>query len=353
MKIYVYCLPLLSLLFSFAYGLNRDTDAITYEKWAGRTGDQLKLYVRTKIISEIYHIPLLYRPAKNFNQLMISIKEKCFSDNLKFDNTVYLGKDTNIKSEIEKTRKGSTLYIARFLKKDDDFWKFCKDKKMVAIFRNFIKPIAPIKEVFRPPNCITIAVHARKGGGFDNIFSHDEIGAALFSYKYFKKEIPLIMQANFDKQTLYNKHQNRFTQIYSNLYSPEKFPPDLFFIEQIKTIAHIFPGSPLYVYLFTDDQYPEKMALKYKQFLSDLPNIVIAYQENNSSPVTVLDDLFSMAKFDCLIRAESSISFIAQMIGDHKIIFSPKTIEFFWNDYNKEIDEYPYRVTDVNIVEKL
>jgi len=61
----------------------------------------------------------------------------------------------------------------------------------------------------------------------------------------------------------------------------------------------------------------------------DNPNITFdSRQSSDQSPTTILEDFFSMSKFDCLIRPRSAFSICAQLIGDHKIVLFPKNYKW-------------------------
>jgi len=104
---------------------------------------------------------------------------------------------------------------------------------------------------------------------------------------------------------------------------PTRFPPMQFYIDQIIYLQKHFNYAPLYVHIFTDDKNPKKLVdIIKKNMLHD--NIQFYYKEkNNIYDANVLDDLFTMAQYDCLIRPGSNFSKVAQLLGNHKIIIYP------------------------------
>lgn len=301
-------------------GLNpTGTSAITYDlNGAGRFGDQLSVYYKAKAVSLKYDLPLLYKNNGYFNQLVMDTKEKHFSflDKIRYKNIVRFkpGDHPVINN------KNNTLYIL-----DCSFdieecgidQAFLRDQNFLDNLNSMIKPNKQLTEIFLPSDKITIAVHVRKGGGYD---------APLFSSI---KEM-LISSSEDGKKFSSNDH-------YADVLFPCKFPTDEFYISQIKVLSTMFHDKPLYVYIFTDDQNPNAMVKKYKNAVAK-PNITFACREvGNSFNINVLEDFFSMAKFDCLIRPASSLSYMAEAIGNHKIIIFPEKCT--WKDNSMIIEK--------------
>lgn len=282
------------------------TSAITYiaqgEKGGGgRLGDQLWKYCKAKWISHYYKIPLLYKPFKYSDQLVLHEQESHYKqeDKARFIKNVVISNvrsdraimsDANILYEIVfnasikhayKLENGKTTTIR-------DLFSACAlDKNFSKKLKELIKPAIKINKVSPPINMITVAVHVRKGGGYD---------PPLFS-----RSIDFI-----DKKR------------------PKKFPPDSYYIEQIKKLSNMYEDAPMYIHIFTDDPHPEKIAKKYEAEVG-ASNLCFGYREqDNHYDTNVLEDFFSMADFDCLIRPGSNFSKIAQLIGNHQVIIFPE-----------------------------
>lgn len=130
-----------------------------------------------------------------------------------------------------------------------------------------------------PTNRLTIALHIRRGGGYltDQVLIH--------------------------------------TQLW-------QFPPDQFYLEQIRTIYNL-TKKPLFAYIFTDDPHPAKIAQTFSKALSDI-DIMFDYRKTkNHHALNVVEDFFGMLKFDCLIRPYSHFSMWAERLGNYKIIIYP------------------------------
>jgi len=172
---------------------------------------------------------------------------------------------------------------------------FGQHKKFFTKMKDLIKPINKIEYIDLPKDKITVAVHVRRGGGYDK---------------------PLIY---IDKKG--KKKQRR----------PLKFPPDEYYINQIKSLSSFFNNVPIHVHVFTDDQDPVKITNRYEKCIN-LSNITYSCRKTgNHHDKNIFDDLFNMAhKFDCLIRPSSNFSIIAHLLGDHRVVISP--MEYIWQN---------------------
>lgn len=131
-----------------------------------------------------------------------------------------------------------------------------------------------------PQDRITICLHVRRGGTFDSTSLH--------------RELPL------------------------------KFPPDSFYIEQLKTIARLYKGKPLYVFLMTDDLDPHSILERYRKAVPDR-NIV--WDTRDAPPENDLDDFYSIPLFDCLILPDSNFSIVASKLKDYAVRINPTHYE--------------------------
>jgi hypothetical protein len=67
----------------------------------------------------------------------------------------------------------------------------------------------------------------------------------------------------------------------------------------------------------TDDLNPEKLIKKYEKEFLDYDNISFGYKN-----LGVIEDFFSIQKFDCIIRGDSTFSIVASLLGDMMITIS-------------------------------
>ncbi|MBT4856181.1 hypothetical protein HOM50_04785 [bacterium] len=259
--------------------------AISYQISGGRLGDQLISYCIAKEISLKYDIPLLYKPFKYSDQLQLSLLDKSFSSNFDHYTTVEIGHD--LPKEIKKKKKKAThiLYEVAFQHwrastPDKAWYGVCSDQSFRQELRKYIAPCSDISVVKPPKGVISVAMHVRTGDGYDP-------GSLVDSYY-------------------------------------EKFPKDDFFIDQILRLNEIFRGNSLYIYIFTDSLNTGVIKAKFQSVFSDYPSIVFNCKDgDNGWDNNVLEDLFSMPYFDCLIRPKSGYSVIAQAIGNYKVVLYP------------------------------
>lgn len=294
------------------------TSAVTYTFSGGRLGDNLLAYCHAKWISYIYNIPLLYKPFDYSDQLVMDIVEIRYTSSLEqqFKKTVtYSEVDGKIDPD------SGYLYVIPFFpesifnRQDTEFpylfsvdWQ---DPQFKQILKKLICPFAPIQTPFLPKDCLSVAIHVRRGTGWD------------------------IPNYQITPEALIASH-------------PLRFAPDSFYIEQLKKITRLFSSQTIYVYLFTDHNDPGQLAQKYKKAIND-DRMIIDYRTNvNNEFVNVIDDFFALTKFDCLIRPDSNFSFIASKLADYKILISPWHGSVHGEDIN--IDEINFEVDGVSFV---
>ncbi len=257
-----------------------------------RLGDNLASYCHARWISYKRNIPFHYTPFKYSEHLaftkMYPVRN---ADNLKevmlFPQL--LKRQINIHS-LTIQKDPNFLYVVPFFPETridainfgytyfDVGWE---DEAFLAQLREEIRPIIPLPTLELPKDRITVAVHLRKGSGPDGI-------------TYRLQDFPL------------------------------RFPPDSFFIPQIKRVSEMFHNQPLYVYIFTDDKNPAALVERYRAAVNK-PNIMFrCCQASHPNPeFHVLEDFFNLTLFDCIIRPESHFSQIASKLSRAKVIIHP------------------------------
>jgi hypothetical protein len=287
--------------------------AVTYTFSGGRLGDNLLAYCHAKWIAYQYNIPLLYKPFAYSDQLMMDTLEIPYSPDLEpyFKKIVtYCEADGHIDPA------SNYLYVIPFFCESvfnrEDLWfpfLFYVDWHDVGFKQELQRMICPIQELPAmdlPPGVITVALHVRKGTGWD-----------IPVYKITPKQL--------------------------TASHPLRFAPDSFYAAQLKKIIQMYPDSHFYVHLFTDHNDPEQLIELYKNAL-DCDQITFGYraQENNEF-VHVLEDFFALTHFDCLVRPDSNFSIVASKLGNYKVLISPwhgivKDEETVIDEINIEID---------------
>jgi len=285
--------------------------AVTYElRKNSRFGDYIVLYSAAKFLSDKYGIQLLYKRFPLSHLLAMDFHEKKYDEGL----LNQFKKVLPIRSEEEFIEHANSKYplLYKICRVQFGFEKICAYAEANIAFRNTLrKMIAPIKSVGKlclPQDRISVAVHVRKGGGYDPpLSSIQQFGGHLNLVEYVQTVV---------------SHKPSYA--YVDQKFPLKFPPDQYYIDQIKKLSEILNDAPLYVYLFTDDSNPIAIREEY-EWIVGKPNILFdCRREENRHDLNVIEDFFAMTEFDCLIRSQSHFARGVQLIGKHKIVIHPK-----------------------------
>lgn len=297
---------------------------VTYIDNGARLGDRLVCYLHAKWISYKYNIPLYFVTFPYADQLRLFSKEKfhiSYSDINKLarefgskqefgsgqefkllDNCLHIIPYFPESLEEHRPRKTNHPYKApnprgfptTYFKVNWDEPGFKSLVKNIVSPKNFINLIEP------PKGYYAIALHVRKGRGFD---------------------IPLLSETP--------RNKIRFDVLYHDVGAPWKVPPDEYYINELKRVLKNKDDERIYIYLFSDDPQIKSLVDKYRNAIKD-PRVVWDYRESgNNHDMNVLEDLFSIAhNFDCLIRGDSNFSIISDIIGDHELVISPADHDF-------------------------
>jgi hypothetical protein len=85
-------------------------------------------------------------------------------------------------------------------------------------------------------------------------------------------------------------------------------------------------NGPCYIYLFTDDHDPARVAHEIMSHCSpeDCNRITLQWRtEENREDAHVIEDFFDMMRFEYLIRARSNFSLYVERLGNSKIAIVP------------------------------
>lgn len=284
-------------------------NAISFRTMGGRLGDELLDYAHAKWLSYKWGIPLLLRPFEYSDQLVLSDVEEILTPekSLKYQHV-----NISQLSQLDDSTAEKTLFFVRHCPDSiDEYhqlgWRSLyidvdwSDQKFLSMMRELIRPKHSLKLIKPPKKIVSVALHYRHGGGYDSDNK--------------KKKMPL------------------------------RFPENEFYFEQLKTLYQMVGESPLYVYIFTD--YSNPLEIK-KLFKKQFPSPFIRFycrQSGNKHDQNVLEDLFSLMNFDCLIRPTSHFSITASHLGNFKIELFPKKGRWI-NDKTK------FEIYDVNIIQK-
>ncbi len=276
--------------------------AVTYTFSGGRFGDNLVAYLHAKWISYKYRIPLLYKPFQYSDQLVMHDVEQKFDDIRpdSFDRYATLRKDEVLNFRADSGTLYTIPYFPECMQEYDlpnnypYFDVDWDDEGFRTEIRSLIKSRTPLTTLELPKDRITVAVHIRKRTPeFDGPVS-------------FEQE-PLPPRAT-----------------YADHAAPFKFATDEYYQEQIKRISAFFGNQPMYVYLFTDSPNQVGLMQQYQQVIN-LPNIEFDCRKTiNNHHLNVLEDFFSLTKFDCLVRVDSNFSLTAAKLARYKVTTAPK-----------------------------
>lgn len=281
MNIKTIVITFLILLHAHAFGI------ITYQFSGGRFGDNLLSYAHAQWIAYLYNTELLYKPFEFSDQLMLHHQAKLYSArehpkkttiNLHNYKSLIFGGPQLIEvpyySEYPNEPRSNLHGLCLALTVD---WK---NPEFKAILKTNIKPARQLDHIIIPPHdCISVALHLRKGGRADGPHAHLKI--------------------------------------------PLKFPPTSFFAAQLKMICQKYPDNKIYVFVFTDDLNVEKLKQELTQDLHH-NELIIESREITSDTDFVLDDFFSLPHFNILVRPCSNFSFIAGKLGNYLLEIAPK-----------------------------
>lgn len=291
---------------------------VTTEQYSGRFGDQLLLYCFGKFAAKHLNLPFLFRPFPNSDLLALYDCENHYTG--MHINRRILRYNKGDKVAVEQ----NTLYEVPFWAPSNFLEEVAKDKDLTNHLCHMIRPRYAIKEFALPTDRASVAVHVRKGGGFDR---------------------PLLSRQQYSKEQLAQAKQNgrRNAGNYQDILNAPKFPPDQFYIDQIVHLSQLLKDQPLYVFIFTDDQNPLKIMQEYEKVINKSNISFDCRHEKNHYSMNIVEDMIYMSRFDYLIRPESAFSIISQIIGKHKMIIHPASIHWYGDILHVEEIEMIFR----------
>jgi len=310
-----YCMIIL-----ICYSTVLSKNGITYNHNSGRLGDCLLNYAKHLYLAHIYDLNLYVIPFDYSNHFMIHETEQTINGSItnSYKHVRQVKSDTQVSASTNQNDdQHDTLFISSYYVTIDnievlDLYQHHIYKKSIEdpVFGNRLRAAFQLKQMIPvdlPNNMPSVAVHIRRGGGFDR---------PLLSVQYPTEQLP-----EFDLHAYSGAY-------FADKGYPFKFPPEQYYVDQIKFLHTYLNEQPLYVHVFTDDQNPEEI-VKRLQAAINRENISFDYRrEHNAHNRNVVEDICAMSQFDYLIRSCSHFPWIAQVIGNHKAIVYPKTVEW-------------------------
>ncbi len=278
------------------HGQEKPDVAITYTVPHGRLGDRLLVYAGAKYLSLKYNVPLLFKPFASSDLFALSVQERQFheSDEAYYTNKVEL---TGLTKPVTTTRP-QTLFVLTGAR-PSACARIRDDSAMLAEIRKMFAPtFAVTSPMTLPDNCVSVAVHIRRGSGPDH---HTSAPTE-------------ISNASNPNDALHEALAKRY---------PLKFPPEQYYADQLNFLMTLLGQRNVYICVFTDDKNPAAVVEKLKKLVTG-SNISWNYDPaNTQDQKAVATSLFAMTTFDCFVRGQSHLAVVADLLGNHSLVISP------------------------------
>jgi hypothetical protein len=303
-----FCLCVNLILIIFSHNLisnnlsnSNPTSYVQVEYSQGRFGDNLIAFAHGLYFAKKYNYQLLlpafqYSENLKFSALLNSNSSNLISANLDTTNLRKVTVDRIYSDTLFKNINCATLFIVPYF--PETFMEQVAGRSRVPYFmidwddpefkqqlRDLIAPKTQLALIQPPVSKISIALHLRNGGNFDHVKSLQSSDLGLY-----------------------------------------KIPVLEYYINQIRLASELLNHAPIYLFVFTDGLDAVKLTRELATKV-DLANIEFACREQNTSDTCyVLEDFFSIPKFDILIRPDSNFSIMAEKLGDFTFVISPGTL---------------------------
>ena len=288
--------------------VNNDSAVV---QWGGadRLGDQLVQFSKAKWLAKNYELPFFYRKFDFSDDLLLSESNELFDEDQQasaisipiirsipvlyvFPKRLSLLLKFQFNNDL--LPNGKAYDLLNFLNvKRLTFSELLLDDQLRDELRQEVKAKFPLHSIEKPLDRKSVAVHMRRGSGPDTPFQ--ENGCASGEGKP------------------------------CNETMPKRFPPLEYFVQQIDALCDLLQDDALFVHIFTDDKNPEQLIQRLQAAVKSENIIFKSRASHESYDNMILEDLFAMSEFDCLIRSSSDFSRTAQLIGNHQVVMSPES----------------------------
>lgn len=313
---------------------------------SGRLGDNLLTYCKAKYLSYKYNLPLYIAPFEYADKLGLR-SEPIIHDHedRSSHHKIQVNNESDLSQALE-TIKQPTYFNVHLLTQLNEHapnnplvnyerwaWtpsiiqELCiQHPEFGKTLKNMLTPLRVTKTLKLPKDKICVAVHIRTGGGFDKpLLSHQyyDTQSHPIEYKQF-----VLHQDSHDLQKALLENiptidKETKTGEFADEIWPDRFPPEQFYVDQIKKLSEFLNNQNIYVYIFTDDANHKALTKRIKQMVNKKNITFSCKNSHNAHNVDVLEDMTNMAQFDCLIRPGSHYSYMAQLMGNHNIVVYP------------------------------
>lgn len=305
----------------------------------GRLGDKLLTYTRALWVAWQNNLDLELRYFPYMEHLKLDLAHKKYHRESK-ESVINLRRQKNIDFDsamayavgyyFSDSTWGSLLDITTW-------YGLIDNSAFIKILKEHIVPCQPYIYAPLPSNRLSVAIHIRRGGGYD---------APLLAHKvevvdYACMHTPLCVRSDnrnmLVKREFTHRSKRRARTRYADVADPLKFPPLDFYVHALRLIVSECNSAPLYVYIFTDDKNPVQLKTYFEELFQVYDIQFDCRIEDNGHDKHVIADMFDMARYQYLIRPDSSYSKVAQLIGDHTMIVYPDHAA--WSGYTFMINQ--------------
>jgi hypothetical protein len=284
--------------------INAAKNAIVQMDQGERLGDRLLIISAVQYFALKNGLDFYYYPSSLLDKFTLSIYNNQFNQNVKacYKHIVTFNEATCNQAA------PSTLFMAPWSVIDAFCLNFNKRHLQRDLFEHLQTMLTPLIDVPKldiPDGYVSVAAHIRKGDGYD---------APLRSAQIYKNVDPIFWGDNHQSQ---KQHRRA-----SDDEWPNKFPPEQYYIDQINFLADLLADEQIICFIFSDSHDPEALTRRIAHHCNRKNiNFVNATSDKSDSPII---DMRRIASCECLIRAQSAYSIVAQIMGNHKIVISPK-----------------------------
>jgi len=169
---------------------------------------------------------------------------------------------------------------------------------------------------------LTVGVHIRKGNGGGKYYDGELTSLQLFDHDYPVIYNPVTTHA-FESLIEYDIFgRQRWTMDAGYTMLSLKFPPEQYYVDQIKKVSSDLGDRPFCIWIVTDDKTPSMLVKRIKKAVNK-PNITYRYLYNRKKTHNerIIEDLWCLAQCNGLIRSQSHFAKIAELMGNHEFVF--------------------------------
>lgn len=300
--------------------------AVTYlgtDEWGGRLGDMLFMYIKAKWVAYQHKLPLLCRPFQYSDQLALHDREQHLTEDvaLNYKKKIITCYDGSEIVDPQRFSTDITFYQVHYYFNPPQWGEYQKkydgqeimgwkevysNQEFIDELKKCIAPRNPLRLPPLPTDKVTVAVHIRTGGGYDNALGSRQL---------------------YDIQEL-NPNEDMPPSGLADRSFPLKFPPLQYYVDQIKRVSEMCNDAPIYLYIYTDSKDPVSI-MNLLEFAVNKGNITFdCRRKDNHHTNNVLEDMFDMARYECLIRSGSNYPQISQLIGNHRLVICPTSCKW-------------------------